>query len=176
MKEYAPVAKSGDCQSKSDHFVAVKRAQNLTTGFRGDYKQRQRHVEFCFAPHAALKFKTFLKFVQAVAVADGNFSGLRGGVHRRAFRASAGADRRAFALFQSVSSSAGFKSASFFPAAVDSVSMSRKRSTNFRFAFFSAISGSSFRKRTTLTTENKRSAASDSISARFPLAISDSSS
>src|ERR1700722_11655807 len=78
MKEYLPLAKSGDGQSESNHLVDVKRAQNLTARFRGNHKKRQRHIQFCFAPHASLKFKTFSEFVQAVAVANFNLSGLSG--------------------------------------------------------------------------------------------------
>src|ERR1019366_9990559 len=104
MKERASISKSSDGESKSDHHAAIKRPQNLATRFRGDHKEWQRHIQFCFSPHATLEFKTFLEFRQTVTMTDGDFSCLCCARHRLAFRASAGLNWRSLAPVQSASS------------------------------------------------------------------------
>ncbi len=58
-------------QCETDHAVAFKGAQDLSAGFRGDDKQRQRHqIDVGAAPNGAFDLDASGEFREAMAMAD----------------------------------------------------------------------------------------------------------
>src|SRR5215467_3245433 len=157
---------TGHGERKAHQTVTVKRAQYLPAGVLGHHKNRVRHdFQISFAPNLALQGHASAKLSKSLTSTHCELT-----VHL--FPAgSAGAlpCSAAFARSHSDSISSRGTSASLRPDARTTRSIARNREENFAFVRFSAISGSTFRKRAKFTAANSTSPTSSSTCRAVPL-------
>src|SRR4029077_8425825 len=162
MEKYRPVCKSHNRQRVSDQPFAVESPQDLPPGFLCHHKQRRGlDFEVFFAPDFLLQCNASLKLLDARAFSDDDLPShhaLRASID---FRESPFSAR--FAASHNSSICSRGTSASAAPLFAASSSIRRNFAENFAFAFFSAISGSTCRKRAKFTAAKSKSPISSSV-------------
>src|SRR5579863_6879903 len=166
------VAQSRQRQRVAYQHLSRVRPEHLSTSLRRHHKRRRwLHFQFRLLPDFALQFHTGLELVERHALSYNNFfagARIRGSALHfvAAFFAAADcpfARSSSFAWSQSDSISSRGTSANLRPLSRANRSIIRKRDVNLALVRFSAISGSTFRKRARFTAANKTSPISSSI-------------
>src|ERR1700719_5078568 len=158
-------------QRVTDQPLAVKGPQNLPSGNRRHHKHRHRfHFQVRFAPNFALQLHARLILLQRRALSHHDTRAHRFCAASR----SSGCPTLGFcgwvfswvlAASHSDSISARGTFSKSRPLSFASRSISRNLRENFAFAFFNAISGSTFRNRARFTAAKNKSPISSSTSA-----------
>src|SRR6266849_4923590 len=155
-------AKADKRQRISHQPLAVERPQNLPSGNRCHHEHRHRlHFQVRLAPNLALQVHARLELFQRRAPSHNDAL-----AHRFcAAPLSPSSLSRRFAASHNDSISIRGTFSKARPLARASRSISRNLRENFAFAFFSAISGSTFRKRARFTAAKSKSPISSSTRA-----------
>src|SRR5271170_196 len=162
MQKYGPISNSDKRQGITDQSLPVERAQNLPTRFLRHNKQSRRlDFEVVFSPNFPLQRNAALKFFHPCAFSDDDpFA-------HQTFRAPANFAAAPFSARFAVSQNSSIRSrgtsASAVPLFDAKSSIRRNLEENFALAFFSAISGSTCRKRARFTAANSKSPISSSV-------------
>ena len=163
QKRHISTSEPRDSQRVANQAVPFKCAQNLTTSMgRHDKHSGRLDFECLFAPDFPLELHALVKLLNRLALAhhhlrSHHFPSVSGAIE------AAGWSSAAFVAFQSASIFSLGRFLNSRPAARAASSMARNRLENFALDFFSAISGSVFKKRERFTAAKSKSPNSSSI-------------